>query len=333
MKRRPSALYDFVRTIDLLLGAKSLSPDEIQQLEQQTEQRPNDCEARVRLLGVYWAAKDSAAREMRRKHVLWVIEHHPASALAGQPYVEMDPVKDGDAYIEAEQMWRRQVERFPDDTRILSNAAEFFLRKNRKLSEEYLRKCAALEPTKPQWPERLSSLHQLAQIGGGRSESSEEAQAAVVEIEKALSLTGPRSNSTHLRVSAAKAAFAAGEYEKAKAYAAELLQSPGPSRDWNYGNVVHHGNLILGRVALKEGNLGKAREYLLAAGKTPGSPQLDSFGPNMSLAKELLEQGDHDTVLEYLKLCARFWKRQEVQDWISEVQSGRAPNFGTNLYY
>jgi len=38
---------------------------------------------------------------------------------------------------------------------------------------------------------------------------------------------------------------------------------------------------------LKEGKVEDAKHYLLEAGKTPGSPQLNSFGPDMSLAEEL----------------------------------------------
>ena len=38
-----------------------------------------------------------------------------------------------------------------------------------------------------------------------------------------------------------------------------------------------------------------AAEYLLKAGATSGSPQLDSFGPNMSLAKDLLGKDQRES--------------------------------------
>lgn len=65
-----------------------------------------------------------------------------------------------------------------------------------------------------------------------------------------------------------------------------------------YGNRIHHGNLVLGRIALCEGNIKKVKSRLLAAGKTTGSPQLDSFGPNLVLAKDLLERGERNVVLK-----------------------------------
>ena len=134
----------------------------------------------------------------------------------------------------------------------------------------------------------------------------------------------------------AEGAFQAGEFDKAKAYADELLQmAPHYRGDWNYGNAIHHANVILGRLALRSGNVKAAKEYLIKAGNTPGSPQLDSFGPNMTLAKDLLEKGERKVVIEYFQLCSKFWKmeRGRLQAWTSTVQQGGIPDFGPNLLY
>jgi hypothetical protein len=52
----------------------------------------------------------------------------------------------------------------------------------------------------------------------------------------------------------------------------------------HHGNVIHNANQILGRCALREGKLIDAPEYLLKADTTPGSPQLNSSGPQMHLS-------------------------------------------------
>ncbi len=77
----------------------------------------------------------------------------------------------------------------------------------------------------------------------------------------------------------AAAAYDAGDYDKAETYANELLSDADRYRtNWNYGNAIFHGNMILGLVALKrDNNVSQAESYLLAAGRTPGSPQLDQF--------------------------------------------------------
>jgi len=134
----------------------------------------------------------------------------------------------------------------------------------------------------------------------------------------------------------AKRAFNAGETDKAEAYAKQLLsQAPQYRNDWNYGNAIFFGNFVLGRVSLSKGDVKQADHYLLASAKTPGSPQLDSFGPNMTLAKELLDQGESEPVLQYLELCKNFWEgeQQQLDEWRQAIRNGKTPDFGANLNY
>jgi len=107
----------------------------------------------------------------------------------------------------------------------------------------------------------------------------------------------------------AKTRLHVGLLERTRTLSSELLGSADLYKDdWNYGNAIHQANILLGRVSLREGNANAAKQYLLSAGRSCGSPQLNSFGPSMSLANEMLAAGQTSTVLEYLKLCAIFWK-------------------------
>jgi hypothetical protein len=135
---------------------------------------------------------------------------------------------------------------------------------------------------------------------------------------------------------AAKESFVAGKVEDARKYAQELLAMlPKFKGNWNYGNAVQDSNLVLGRIAVREGRIDDAKRYLIESGKTPGSPQLGSFGPNMSLAKDLLEKGEKDVVLEYFELCRMFWKmgKEDLDQWTSDVKAGKIPDFRANLVY
>ncbi len=109
-----------------------------------------------------------------------------------------------------------------------------------------------------------------------------------------------------------KEAYRSGRLGEVKVLCAEYLtlaeSFPG---DWNYGNAVHKGNIYFGLVALDENRIEDSKKHLLKAGDTPGSPQLNTFGPNMLLAKALLEKGDKDTVLEYIGKLSRFWEMDE----------------------
>ena len=55
----------------------------------------------------------------------------------------------------------------------------------------------------------------------------------------------------------------------------------------------------------------------------------------MSLAKELLERGESEVVLEFFLLCAKFWEHGSdlLAEWIRQVRAGVKPDFGANLRY
>ena len=135
---------------------------------------------------------------------------------------------------------------------------------------------------------------------------------------------------------AAKSACDVGEKEQAKQEADELLSlATKYPKDWNYGNAVHDGNVVLGRIALEQGDVAGASRHLIDAGKTPGSPQLNSFGPNMTLARDLIAHHQLPVVLNYFKECRVFWKMDDgkLTAWSKMVEAGRMPSFGANLLY
>jgi hypothetical protein len=136
---------------------------------------------------------------------------------------------------------------------------------------------------------------------------------------------------------AAKFSLAVGRTEDARQLATDMLllddkYSRGDPQKAN-GDIVHRGHQVLGCIALDEGRTEEAKRHLLAAGKSNGSPVLGSSGPNMSLAKDLLEKGEQETVLEYLELCRKFWHSDKLDEWTKDIHAGRIPNFGGNLIY
>lgn len=132
----------------------------------------------------------------------------------------------------------------------------------------------------------------------------------------------------------AKAAVKAGALDKANQYANELIASAG-NGGWNDGTAVHDGHMVRGLVALRNGNVQGAARDLIEAGKSSGGPQLNSFGPNMTLASELLEKGERDAVVEYLNMCKKFWMMgaSKLDAWIAAIQAGNKPDFGANLLF
>lgn len=313
---------------------RDLPDTEVAELERRVRADPNDVRSRVRLLGHYaYAFRDEHARAIRRPHVLWVIENLPESPIAGGYECHFDQHIDGYAYRVASERWHAHVAAQPQSARIAGNAAAFFLLGDRAYAIALLERAKALEPNVTSWSERLAQAYALGLSRKFGDEKREVARRAYREIKRAME--GAR-NRVHLLEDAGKLAFEAGELADAEALGNEMLAAIRTSSGkWNEGNLIHHGNLVLGRVALRNGRLKTAIDHLLAAGRTPGSPQLDSFGPNMTLAKELIEKGERRAVLEYFKLCARFWDmdRDRLKAWARVVEQGGKPDFGANLDY
>lgn len=315
-----------------------LSADAASKLEARLKESPDDLPARTQLLGYYFLKtfQSEIARKARQKHILWIIQNKPDSEIAGLPEAELYPVFDEEVYSKAKGLWLKQVQVNDTNTAVLENAANFFLIHNKKLAEDFLKKAQSVEPENPKWSERLGHLYSLGISQKTTVSKKESAIKSLEQYEKSFMATSEERNRFYMLDDLAKAAFKAEEIQKAKSHATELLDlASAYQNDWNYGNAIHHGNLILGRIALKLDNIEKAKEYLISSGKTPGSPQLNSFGPNMSLAKDLLEKGESKVVLQYLDLCRIFWEGHGaiLDKWESEIQNGKMPDFGANLSY
>ncbi len=316
------------------LGSQMQS-DEIAAVEEQVTQNPSDIEARVKLLGFYFlnGRQNAEFKAARVRHIEWLIENAPESKVLGLPYGQLNKILESEGYDRAKQAWLKVIEDSPKNLKRLRNAANFFLLVERQLSEELLLKGQALDPADPDWPASLGQLYSL------ELSSLEEGAARQATAKKAFEQfvlaynSSEESGQDALLANMAKSALEAGLIDDAKRFANQMLDDD--AAGWNRGNRIHHGNLILGRIALVEGDTDEAKARLIKAGKTSGSPQLNSFGPNMSLAKELLEKGETEVVLEYFALCKLFWKspRQQLEQWTDDVKANRVPQFGANLKY
>jgi hypothetical protein len=83
----------------------------------------------------------------------------------------------------------------------------------------------------------------------------------------------------------------------------------------------------LGLWAIAANDIPSAKKFLLAASQSPGSPQLDTFGPDFSLADALLKLGAANEVLDYLRGIKQFWEMDYgvIQIWIAQIESGKRP--------
>lgn len=154
----------------------------------------------------------------------------------------------------------------------------------------------------------------------------------VFEFEQMLKQATKECDKVWLRTYIATSALDDGNTEKAKTYAQTVVTEPETTMKncGHYGRAIHYGNLVLGHIALASGNIAEAKLRLIAAGKPPGAPRLNSFGPNMSLARELLEIDERAVVIEYLDLCTKFWKDEsgDLHIWKALLEGEGYPDLG-----
>lgn len=315
----------------LAMSGRNLTVEEAEALEERVAQDPHDVDSRTILLGYYSTRQfqDGSSRIANQRHILWLIVNSPEVEVLGTPYGQLDAHLDAQAYAQGKKAWIDHLKRRPENLELLEHSANYFLLPDRELARESLQRARAVDRDNPKWPKALGRLFLLEMNSDSLKVRTDAAGKALEQFEIAYGLSTDRAR-TLLLHSLAKAAFEAKQPHKAGEYAEEMLRQKGRN-----GNNLHFGNIILGRLALKDGQLEEAKQRLIQAGQTSGSPNLNSFGPNMALAKELLQEGEKAVVLEYFELCSKFWKsdRGRLAKWSDAVREGKIPNFGANLVY
>lgn len=319
----------------LAMEGKRMKAKDAQLLEEKTSEDPNDILSRTKLLGYYFRQqyKNQSAREAKQKHVLWLIMNAPESEVLGVPEGSLDSILNAEAYAEGKKTWIDQIKKKPTNLKVLEHSSKFFQIYDRELAKKSLQMGQSLDSDDPIWPAALGRLYMLDMItNSSKKKQTEAARKAFGQFETAYKLSTEMGRDPLLQF-LTKTALAANDLKKAKGYAEMMLSQNSPG--WNYGNNIHHANIVLGRIAIRSDHIQKAKEHLIKAGETPGSPQLNSFGPNMTLAKELLQKGEKEVVLKYFEFCLKFWKsgKERLDKWSADVKDGKMPNFGTSLSY
>ena len=300
-------------------------------LEQQLTENPQNLVARSQLLGYYRAQQRSASEEHSR-HLLWFILNAPESELFESAAARIVPFFDPEGYAAAKQAWLRLIDDEPENVVLLRHASRFLSLSDKNLAAEFLGRAEALEPSNPYWAEQLGRSRWREAHNPYEDTDAATAALALADFERAYELSDAE-GCADLMPDLAVAAFAAGALEKASGYAEAMLAAFAGDR--NKGTYIHYANLVLGRIALAEGNQEEAGARLLAAARTQGAPPRRYGGPDMALAKALLERGETETVLRYLELCLDLWERGEddLRDWIVLIEAGRIPDFDHNFLF
>lgn len=318
---------------DWLWKGRQLTEEAAAGLEKRLIDQPDDVNTRTQLVAYYSRQRYRVpqARQRHEQHLLWLIENNPESDIIGRPEGRLDPHLNRGAFSTALEMLADKSEADPNNLALLSAIARFCVIHDREQGFRALERAIELDPQNGDRLSELGRMHML-EANGPQGADPEHAGKALVAFEQAYELASILKKGRILD-DLAKSAFAAGEIEKARRFATQLIA--GTENGSRQANSLHRGHTVLGRIALLEGKNDEAKNHLLSSAKIKGSPNLNSFGPNMALAKDFLDQGEKEIVLNYFELCGKFWKRgaDRLADWAVLVKGGRVPEFRGNLIY
>ena len=105
-----------------------------------------------------------------------------------------------------------------------------------------------------------------------KDEGRTEAAKLLQEFERAKAAGTDESSRFSRLVDLAQEGFEAEDNAKASPYANNFLATAQRQTAWNHGDAIHVGYIVLGRIALKQGQIKQAREYLLKAGGRQDRP-------------------------------------------------------------
>lgn len=314
-----------------------MTSDEAAKLEKEFEEKPDDFNLSAQLLGFYYYScykKEPDASKKLGDFILSLIKSHPEAAVLGSnPYGQLD--FHNEKYAEAQQLWAQQVEKNPKSIPILMNAVKSAFKQGGELTEKYLLQAQTLEPDSREISQKLADFYRISREFPG-ADKKDLASKELAELTKLYKRPEYGIVKSMFLSRMAKAALEIpGELDFADKEAGLMISLiETTSEERTAGELFYFGYFTKGMVAVKKGDTDKAVEFLLKSAETSGSP-LFNRGPNMSLAKALLEAGQKDAVIEFLDKCGKFWKydRSKREKWISEIKDGKTPDFGSSLYY
>lgn len=307
--------------------ALSLSPAQLAQAR--VDVRANAMDPALHFLLAAYAAFNGEDAELVaewKTHVAWLIGNCSSSTLFDS-MVHVGPVAISagvDSSLGA--LWLAETRKRPRDVLLALHAAEYFMVIDQpKQAETLLNGAIAIEPSNARLLQALGRLHALASRRSANAGHTDSAQNAVGYLEQALAAAKTPEQRSQLLQQVARAAFTSGDDGLANQRARELL-ALAPELGWNRTDAVHHGNIVLGQLALRDGKDADASRLLLASVDVAGSSTLAILEPDRALAQSLLARGHRDVVLRYLMRVKHLFHDDCIDAWIATLAAGGTPD-------
>jgi len=159
----------------LVRDGTALSQADAEKIEAALNQNPEDMGARVKLLGFYFRGQAmkvygrDATIEARRRHILWLIEHHPESEATNLSEATIDraghSLADVIGYDQASALWMQEARLHKDSAVVLSHASRFFQLSNKERAISLLKQAQIAAPGNREVASQLGYVYALTILG------------------------------------------------------------------------------------------------------------------------------------------------------------------------
>lgn len=292
----------------------------VRRMEEQLRQDHTNVITRCMLVGYYSEGKSPDASEKWCSHMEWLIKNCSDENL--MIYVSNIPESiSAEQYEALKELYLQKVKRNPKNANVVGHAAEFIEQSDLKQSFQLYKRAKKLAPNDERW------ARALCMISIRNASESKDMKRAKVAYKRANKFVRKFENFAHeaypvlvVLQELCELALEFDDLKMVKILVRELKRS-----HWNTICPSHHPHHYAGLLALRKGHIKRAKAQLLKAAKKGQDPEIFSS----TLASQLQELGELDTVKQYLTLClanmsAEYQKEEIklVKQWIERLKKG-----------
>lgn len=280
----------FVKKVASRFNSIFFALDEIQSLNDQLG-KEDRLFPTLRLLDYYYLRSlELAIQDHRTQLIVWIVENYPTHEVCLEPVVQIDPNLDSAGYARVSLLMSSNIEKNPNNYNLIKSAIEFHKFFDKELTEKII--IDALRTADPTYllKDDLSSLYRLHQYKLKQG----------LELKRFLATSGPAYASYYHLCDSPFYALDAEDIKVAK-QAAEKLKKAASNPQPNCDHIAGQNAALTmeGIVALRNKDIKKAKSSLENS-IVHLSPRDLEAGLFLELARELLNYGERECVLNYL---------------------------------
>jgi len=310
--------------------AAELTPEDVAKWQEALDRSPHDRSLRVILFCYHdspLARQKCPDPKARYEQMLWLVWNWPDVPTIIGYHLRPDPAEDQHSYDRAACLWLQHVDASPSNLAILDNATMFFWHFEPDIAERLAKSGQNLDPENSWWPTVLAGIYLDKMAKAKGDERRLFAAELVRHLEAERRLWGGKH--FHELFELGWAAVESGDIPKAQACADELLGQTTDKMRLVRMRAVQQENLLLGEIALAQGNVASALVYLGEAGRAYSKEGFQGGCHRIALATKLLERGETEAVIQFIMDSASPMRLSpaEVEDCLQVVKDGGSLHF------